>query len=392
MNYRKDKYNNELSVLGFGCMRFKRNLGKTDFALAEKLVLNAINCGVNYFDTAYIYPGNEAVLGEILSKNNLRKKVYIATKFPHYLINSIKMLDKIFNEELKRLKTDYIDYYFVHMLTDVAAWERLCELGVKDWIAQKLKSGQIKQIGFSYHGNSDMFKKIIDAYPWDFTMIQYNYMDVNSQAGVKGLKYANEKGLPVMIMEPLRGGKLVNALPKVAKEIFANYSVKHTPAEWAFKWLYSQPQVTVVLSGMNSEQMVLENVKTASETNVGELSKEDNQMLDMVAKEINANMKVGCTGCGYCVPCPKCVDIPGVFSAYNRRYSENKFRALKEYFMCTTLRQNSTSASNCIGCGKCEKHCPQGINIRKELENAKNELEGPIYKIARKIAKVFVKF
>ncbi len=389
MKYRLDKYGNKLSVLGFGCMRFKNKLGKIDYKSAEKQVMTAFYGGVNYFDTAYIYPNSEATIGEIFYRNNIRDKVYIATKLPHYLIKSIKDLDRIFNEELKRLKTDYIDYYLMHMLTDCDTWKRLCDLGILNWIEEKKKSGAIRQIGFSYHGNSREFCNLVDIYPWDFCMIQYNYMDENSQAGATGLKYAHSKGLPVMIMEPLRGGKLVNNLPDDAKKIFGEYTKKYNPACWAFKWLFNQKEVTVVLSGMNSDKMVEENIKTASETEIDELTHEDQVMLKEVVNAINSKMKVGCTGCGYCMPCPKNVDIPGSFSAFNRRYSENKFWALVDYFMCTALRRNSTAASNCIKCGKCEKHCPQGIKIRQELDNVTKELEGPLYKVGKKISAIF---
>ncbi len=392
MKYRKDKYGNELSALGFGCMRFHTKMGKIDFAKAEREVLTAYEQGVNYFDTAYIYPGSEAFLGEVLEKNRIRDKVYIATKLPHYLVKSREGMEKIFQEELKRLRTDCIDYYFMHMLTDIAAWERMKSLGILEWIEEKKAKGQIRQIGFSYHGNSSMFCTLVDAYDWDFTMIQYNYMDENSQAGVTGLKYANKKGLPVMIMEPLRGGKLVSRLPLEAKRIFEEHEVKYTPARWALKWLWDQSEVTVVLSGMNSVEMVLDNVDTASHTEVGELTQSDKEMLRRVVAAINSKMKVGCTGCGYCMPCPKMVDIPGTFAAYNRKFSEGWFPSMKEYIMCTALRKNSTAASNCIGCGKCEQHCPQGINIRDELKNASKELETPVYKIARKAAPLFVKF
>lgn len=373
-------------------MRFHRKGGKIDLKKAEKQIMTAIDGGVNYFDTAYIYPGSESSLGEILEKNNVRDKVYIATKLPQYLIKSRQDLDKLFSEELRRLRTDHIDYYFMHMLTDIESWKRLCSIGIKEWIEDKKKSGEIRQIGFSYHGNSDMFMKLVDANDWDFCMIQYNYMDENSQAGRRGLEYAHSKGLPVMIMEPLRGGKLVNLLPDEAKRIFENYSVKRSPAQWAFRWLWNQKEVTCVLSGMNSIQMIEDNIKTASDVKIGEFTSQDELMLKSVANAINSKMKVGCTGCGYCVPCPKKVDIPGTFSAYNRLYSEGWFPALKEYFMCTAFRKNSTAASNCIGCGKCEKHCPQAINIRAELKNAQKELETPIYRIASKVAHLFVKF
>lgn len=392
MNYRFDKYGNKLSCLGFGCMRFQSKMGRLDFDEAEKEIMSAIDGGVNYFDTAYIYPGSEALIGEIFEKNKVRDKIYIATKMPHYLVKNRESLDKIFNEELKRLRTDYVDYYFMHMLTDVSAWKRMCELGILEWIEEKKKSGAIRQIGFSYHGNTDMFCSLTDAYDWDFCMIQYNYMDEHSQAGKRGLKYANSKGLPVMIMEPLRGGRLVNRLPEDAKKIFANYEKQYTPAQWAFRWLYNQPEVTVVLSGMNSMEMVADNINTASDAQVGYLTQKDEEMLLSVVNSINAKMKVGCTGCGYCMPCPKNVDIPGAFAHYNRKYAEGWFPAMKEHIMCTALRKNPTSVTNCIGCGKCESHCPQNIPIREKLMEAKKELETPIYRTARKVAPKFVKF
>ena len=388
MNYRSDKYGNQISILGFGCMRFPRKLGLTDIKETEREIMTAYRAGVNYFDTAYIYPGSEAALGEILQKNGIRDKVYIATKLPHYLIKNVEGMEKLFQEELKRLRTDHVDYYLMHMLADTATWERLKKIGIEQWLADKKKSGAIRQVGFSYHGNSDMFCQLIDAYDWDFCQIQYNYMDEHSQAGRKGLHYANAKGIPVVIMEPLRGGKLVNRLPEEAKKIFADYKIKHTPAQWAFRWLWNQPEVTCVLSGMNSDAMVRDNIETASTVAVDELGPEEEAMLQRVVKAINSKMKVGCTGCGYCMPCPKNVDIPGTFAAYNRRYTESKFWGFAEYVMCTALRKTSTAASNCIECGKCEKHCPQHIEIRKHLKEAQRDLEGPIYKLARKVGRI----
>ncbi len=392
MNYRLDKYGNQLSVLGFGCMRFPTKAGRIDIEETEDEIMTAIHSGVNYFDTAYIYPGSEAALGQILERNGVRDQVYIATKLPHYLIKSREGLDKLFAEELKRLRTDHVDYYLMHMLTDTDTWDRMKALGIEQWIAEKKASGAIRQVGFSYHGNSDMFCRLLDAWDWDFCQIQYNYMDEHSQAGRRGLYHAHSKGIPVVIMEPLRGGKLVNRLPDEAKKIFSEYKIQHTPAQWAFRWLWNQPEVTVVLSGMNSDAMVRDNIHTASTTQVGELGPEEEAMLQQVVKAINSKMKVGCTGCGYCMPCPKNVDIPGTFAAYNRRYQEGKFAALKDYFMCTMLRKNSTAASNCIQCGKCEKHCPQHIPIREKLQAAQKELEGPVYRTIRKAVSWFVKF
>ena len=220
MNYRKDKYGNDISILGYGCMRFTQTAGKIDLDKAEKEIMTAYHAGVNYYDTAYVYPGSEAALGEILERNQIRDKVYIASKLPHYLIKTADSMERHFAEQLHRLRTDHIDYYVMHMLTDVATWERLKNLGIIEWLKEKQESGAIRQVGFSYHGNADMFCQLIDAYDWDFCQIQYNYMDEHSQAGRRGLKYANEKGLPVIIMEPLRGGKLVSRLPEEAKKIF----------------------------------------------------------------------------------------------------------------------------------------------------------------------------
>lgn len=392
MNYRQDKYGNDISILGYGCMRFSQTAGKIDVEKAEKEIMEAYEAGVNYFDTAYVYGGSEAALGEILEKNNIRDKVKIATKLPHYLIKKPDSMEKYFQEELKRLRTDHIDYYLMHMLTDIKTWGRLKELGIIEWLEEKKQSGAIRQVGFSYHGNSDMFCQLVDAYDWDFCQIQYNYLDVTSQAGVTGLKYAASKKLPVVIMEPLRGGKLVNNLPKKAKEAFADYPVKRSPAEWAFRWLWNQPEVTCVLSGMNSLEMVKENVRVASLAKAGEFTDDDQELLNKIVSYINENMKVGCTGCRYCMPCPRNVDIPGTFAAYNRKYSDGTFKALQEYFMCTGIRKDYTGPANCVECGLCESHCPQHIEIRKELKNARKALETPVYNIARKVAPIVMKY
>lgn len=361
-------------------MRFKKKRGKICMDDAERQVMSAYNKGVNYFDTAFIYPGSEAALGEIFEKNNIRDKVYIATKLPPALMRNIEILDKLFNDQLKRLRTDHIDFYLMHMMADIKIWERLKSIGIEKWIEDKKASGAIRQVGFSFHGNSEMFCKIVDAYNWDMCLIQYNYMDEHTQAGRKGLDYAHEKGIPVMIMEPLRGGRLVNNLPAEAMQIFSEYPVQHTPAQWALRWLWNQPEVTVVLSGMNSDEMVEDNIKTASDTEIGELTVADEEMLKKVVRAINAKLKVPCTGCGYCMPCPQNINISGIFSAYNRCYSNSRFAGLREYVKCTTSKDYAP-ASVCIGCGKCEKHCPQSIEIRKQLKEAENELEGTAYKV-----------
>ncbi len=390
MQYRKDKKGNELSMLGFGCMRFTKKGNNIDIDKAEREIMAAYRAGVNYYDTAYIYPGSEAALGEILERNRIRDKVNIATKLPQYLIRNSKGLNKYFDEELSRLRTDHVDYYLMHHLTDVEMWEKLKKVGIEEWIKEKKASGQIRNIGFSYHGNSDNFIKILNDYDWDFCQIQYNYLDEVTQAGVKGLKAAAEKGIPVVIMEPLRGGKLVNMLPEKAKKLFAEDDHGWKPAEWALRWLYNQPEVTVVLSGMNSLRMVKENCKTAGEMKAGSLTEQDLKLLERVKAAIRENEKVGCTGCRYCMPCPKGVDIPGTFACYNTMYIEGKSEGRFQYAQTVGLTKEPAFATQCVGCGKCEQHCPQGIPIREKLKEADKELRPFIYKAGINAARKFM--
>ena len=392
MQYRKDRYGNDISILGFGCMRFTTVAGKIDLKKAEKEIMAAMDAGVNYFDTAYIYPGSEAALGEILQRNSARDKVFIATKLPQYLLKNRDSAEKYFAEQLRRLRTDHVDYYLMHMLTDIKTWERLKALGIVEWLEEKKKSGAIRQVGFSYHGNSDMFCQLVDGYDWDFCQIQYNYLDEHSQAGATGLHYAAGKGLPVIIMEPLRGGKLVKNLPPTAVKRFREYGVQRSPAEWAFRWLWNQGEVTCVLSGMNSVEMVQENCRAASEVKIGEFGEEEKALLRDVVAAINEKTKVGCTGCRYCMPCPQGVDIPGTFAVYNRYYSDGAFAGLKEFYMCTVLRKDSTSPSKCVGCGKCEAHCPQAIPIREQLNNARKKMETPGFRLVSRAAKMIMKY
>lgn len=381
MNYRNNNGNNDLSILGFGCMRFPKKGSSFDMAEVEKQIMYAVDHGVNYFDTAYVYSGSEEALGTVLAKNNCREKVNIATKLPHYLVKKEDDFEKYFKEQLKRLKTDYIDYYLMHMLPDINVWNKLISLGVLDWIKKKKESGQIKHIGFSYHGNTIAFLELLDAYDWEFCQIQYNYMDEHSQAGRKGLMAAAAKNIPVIIMEPLRGGSLVNNLPKKVEEIFVNAPEKRSSAEWALRWLWNQKEVSVVLSGMNSMVMVEENINIASTVQIDEFKEDDKKMIGNVKEAINENIKVPCTGCSYCMPCPFGVDIPGSFRCYNVSYTDGYFRGLMEYLMCTTMRNKRSNASLCKECGACEKHCPQSIPIRADLKKVKRRFENPIYKL-----------
>ncbi|MBR3203673.1 MAG: aldo/keto reductase [Solobacterium sp.] len=390
MQYRTDKNRNRLSILGFGCMRFTKKGNAIDVDKAEREIMAAYNNGVNYFDTAYVYPGSEAAIGEIFERNHIRDKINIATKLPQYLISSAAAIDRYFNEELARLRTDHVDYYLMHHVTDVAMWEKLKAVGILDWIKEKKASGAIRNIGFSYHGNTENFLKVLNDYDWDICQIQYNYLDEVTQAGKDGLKAAYEKGIPVVIMEPLRGGKLVNMLPEGAKKAMEASEHNWSPAEWGLRWLYNQPEVTVVLSGMNSEEMVLENCRTASETPEGSLTPDDFAVLEVVKEKIREKEKVGCTGCRYCMPCPKGVDIPGIFRCYNAMYTESKSQGRFQFAQTVGLTKEPAFATQCIQCGKCEQHCPQSLPIREKLKEADKALRPLPYKIGIDIVRAFM--
>ena len=381
------------SLLGFGCMRLPKRGAGFDYEECEREILRAYHNGVNYYDTAYIYPGNEELLGKILEKNRIRENVVIATKIPHCMIHSLADAEKYFRISLKRLRTDYVDNLLIHMLPDIEIWNRLKGYGIVSWIEEKKKSGQIRSIGFSFHGNSDAFLELLDAYPWDFCQCQYNYMDENTQAGRKGVQHAYSLGIPVIIMEGLRGGRLVNALPPKARTLFAqtepswkagNLSGSRlaSPAEWGLRWLYEQKEIAVVLSGMNSMEMLDENIRIANETRVQEFSEADQALIEKVRAAINEKIKVPCTGCGYCMPCPHGVDIPGCFRCYNERYTDSYGKSMKEYMMTTAFRAKKSYASLCVQCGRCEQHCPQAIPIREKLKEVSGHMEGPVFRCA----------
>lgn len=383
MQYRRGAGEDMLSVLGYGCMRFTKNGNQVDLDKAGRELMAAIDGGVNYLDTAYIYAGNEVALGKILEKYDARSRVYLATKLPQYMMKTRSAIEKTFREELERLRTDYIDYYLMHMITDVASWHKLEKLGIREWIQEKKASGAIRHIGFSFHGNTDMFLQVLNAYDWDFCQIQYNYMDEYAQAGRRGLEAAREKGIPVIIMEPLRGGRLVNLLPEGARRCINENARGWSAAQWALNWLWDQEGISCVLSGMNSMEMVQENLRSAGCAQVGMLTEEDLAMIEKIRAEINAVIRVGCTGCGYCMPCPQGVDIPGSFRCLNEIGIEGVKKAQKEYWQVTAVKKIPGSASRCIDCGKCEKHCPQQIPIRDMLKVAARELETPFYRIGK---------
>ena len=386
MQYRKDKYGRDISALGFGCMRFTKKGAGIDLVKANREIMTAYKAGVNYYDTAYLYPGSEVALGKILEKNKIRDKVYIATKLPQYMITSMKAVNKYFDEQLTRLRTDYVDYYLMHHVTDVSMWEKLKDVGILDWIREKKKSGAIRNIGFSYHGNTENFLKVLNDYDWDFCQIQYNYLDEVSQAGVKGLKAAAAKGIPVIIMEPLRGGKLVN-LPEPAKRLIAKYGNGWSPAELGFRWLYNQPEVTCVLSGMNSVEMVKENCRVAGDALPGSFTPRDFKLVEKVKQIIRSREKVGCTGCRYCMPCPKGVDIPGAFRCYNQMFIDGKTSGRFEYAQSVGLSAEPPFPSQCVECGACERHCPQEIPIREKLKEADKALRPLPFKVGINVAR-----
>jgi len=381
MRYRKDRYGNELSQLGFGCMRFTKKGTQIDYAKAEREVLYAMEHGVNYFDTAWAYPGSEECLGRILDENGCRDKVNIATKLPQYMLRSMKAVEKTFGDELARLRTDHVDYYLMHMFTDFSEWERLKEMGIEEWIASRKADGSIRQIGFSFHGDTEMFIRILEDYDWDFCQVQYNYLDETSQAGRRGVQAAAEKGIPVIIMEPLRGGKLVN-LPVSAMRELRESGTGYSAAELGLRWLWDQSEVTVVLSGMNSLEMVEENIRIASDAEPGSFTEKDRNLVERIKGIIKEREKVGCTACRYCMPCPSGVDIPGTFHYYNLLYMEDKKAGVRfEYARNVGMQKDPGFASKCIGCGKCEMHCPQHIQIRDMLKKADKDLRPLPYRI-----------
>jgi predicted aldo/keto reductase-like oxidoreductase len=356
-------------------MRFPRTLGGIDMRKTEELVMTAIAGGVNYFDTAWIYPGSEEALGTIFEKNKVRDKVYIATKLPVVVVKGPDDFDKYFNKSLERLRTDHIDYYLLHMLTDTDQWQRLKAWGIEDWIAGKKKGGQIRQIGFSYHGKQDDFLKIIADYPWEFCQIQYNYSDENFQAGVTGLRKAAET-MPVVIMEPLLGGRLADALPKDAVSIFKKAGADLSPAGWGLNWVWNQEEVGLLLSGMSNIAQLEENLRLADKALPGMLGEGEKDVYRQVLEVINRAYRIRCTGCNYCMPCPKGVNIPGCFAAYNAAFSIGFIAGMQQFVTSTGVTSEKTAGpGHCNTCGQCDAHSPQHLPIIKNLEILRKKME-----------------
>lgn len=382
MQYRENPRNGDkLSQLGFGCMRFPRKGNGIDQQAVNDMVRIAVEHGINYFDSAHMYPGSEAALGIALNACGARDKVLIATKLPIPKCHKTEDFDRIFAEELERLKTDYIDYYLMHMLWDTATWERLKTIGIEEWIMGKKKTGAIRNVGFSFHGGKADFIGVLDAYNWDFCMIQFNYLDENNQAGYSGMQYAHGKGVPVFVMEPLRGGLLVNKMPKAAVKAFHEAVPSRTLAEWGLRWVWNRPEVTCVLSGMSSMEQLTENLAIADNAAPGHLDAHAQAAYVSAVAALNAKIKVPCTGCGYCLPCPKGVDIPNCFACYNDSYTNGYMPSVTRYGQVTGGFHGKVSdASLCIKCGQCEKKCPQQIRISSELSKVQRRMLSPVTK------------
>jgi predicted aldo/keto reductase-like oxidoreductase len=381
MQYRKMPKNGDaLSVLGFGCMRLPLKDGVIDEARAIRQIRGAIDQGVNYLDTAWPYHAGESevLLGKAL-RDGYRSRIKLATKLPSWMIKSRADMDRFLAAQLKKLETDHIDYYLLHSL-DGASWDNLERLGVLEFLDQAKKDGRIVNAGFSFHGLAGDFTRIVDAYSWVFCQIQYNFLDQTYQAGTAGLEHAAAKGLGVIVMEPLRGGNLgLSTPPDAIGAIWNEARVRRTPAEWALRWVWNRPEVTVILSGMNEESHIRENIALADTAQANALTQEELDLVERVSQTYRELMKVGCTGCGYCMPCPAHVTIPICFEEYNRLHMFGAVEAGKFRY---ALRMSGDLvdgrpgyASQCVTCGACLEKCPQHIPIPDFLAQIAAELE-----------------
>jgi uncharacterized protein len=364
MQYRAfGKAKKEVSVLGFGCMRLPVVDGdskKIDKPKATEMLRYAYDHGVNYYDTAYPYHGGESerFVGEFLKNEGIREDIYLATKLPSWLINSEGDFDRLFDEQLAKLQTDYVDYYLVHALNE-ENWKKVTANGVFEWAEKQIADGRIRELGFSFHDEYPVFEKITDAYDWSFTQIQYNYMDIERQAGLKGLKYAADKGLSVIIMEPLMGGRLATP-PTNVQYAFNQMDKKRTPVSWALHWLWDQTEVTTILSGMSTMDHVIENVELACEAEIGSFTQEEHDLMARVRDEFNKRALIPCTNCQYCLPCTVDLQIPEIFGVFNHAVMYEDLEATRGWYSSWDAEK---MASACIDCDACEPKCPQNITI-----------------------------
>ena len=379
MQYRRvPKNGDKLSALGFGAMRLATKRLSIDEERATRQIRDAIDHGINYIDTAVPYHGGESerFLGRAL-QGGYREKVKLATKLPPWSVKTREDMDRILDIQLKKLQTDHIDYYLLHSL-EASQWKRLIELGVLEFLDSAKAAGKIRNAGFSFHGDRKTFKTIIDAYDWVFCQIQYNFLDEMNQAGTEGLRYAASKNIAVMVMEPLRGGMLAGKLPNDVEQEYREAGTKQSAAAWALRWVWNHPEVTVVLSGMNDENHIAENLKICEDTLPGSMTADDLATVEKAAATYRKLIKVGCTGCAYCLPCPFGVNIPQCFSMYND-YSMGLNRTMTRGFYGLQLMGGMgipADASLCRNCGKCITACPQKIAIPEELKKVRSTLGG----------------
>jgi predicted aldo/keto reductase-like oxidoreductase len=379
------KTGEKISILGFGAMRLPQVKDKIDEDASTRLIHYSIDRGIDYIDTAWAYHNgaSEPFLGKALA-GGYREKVNLATKLPQWLVRSRRDMDYYLALQLERLKTERIDYYLIHSL-DGPSWDRMKALGITGFLDSAKHDGRIINRGFSFHGNKEDFKRIVDDYDWEFCQIQYNYLDKHNQAGTEGLEYAASKKLGVIVMEPLRGGNLCGKLPEQVAALWDRAQVKRTPAEWALRWIWNRPEVTLILSGMNEQSQVDENIKIASEAHPGSLSASELQLVSQVADTYRSLMRIGCTGCQYCMPCPADVDIQGCFEMYNNAHMFGGKKFLRFFYMVRTggpLSGKASNASLCVECGKCLEKCPQNLAIPTLLKEVEGEFEGFWFKPA----------
>jgi predicted aldo/keto reductase-like oxidoreductase len=392
MLYRKiKKTGDELSVLGFGAMRLPTKNGMPDEKRATKQIRYAIDHGVNFIDTAIAYM-NEPLIGRILG-DGYREKVKIATKIPPWKVSKPEELETIFNMQLENFNTDHIDYYMLHNLT-ADGWKKMQDFRALEFLDNMKDDGKIINVGFSFHADKDLFKEIVDTYDWDFCLIQYNYLDEDNQAGKEGLEYAAAKGMGVLIMEPFRGGNLTSKIPNAVQEIWDQAPVKRKPAEWALRWVLNHPEVSCVLSGMNEEKHIKENLCIAEEALPNSLTNEELELVGKVRDKYQELMKIGCTGCRYCMPCPAGVDIARCFEMYDGMhiFKVNKLESQILYTigMGVFHEEKVAYASKCIKCGQCEKQCPQELPIMELLDDVSGEMEGIVTKVLPPLFRVYL--
>ncbi len=355
-----------LPVLGFGAMRLPQTPdGRIDREAATAMVHHAVENGVSYIDTAWVYHNGESepFLGEAL-EGGYRERVRLATKLPVWAVESRADMDRFLEEQRTRLRTDAIDFYLLHGLNG-ESWAKVHALGVLEFLDDALADGRIRHAGFSFHDGLEAFGPIVDAYDWTFAQVQYNYMDVHYQGGLEAVRYAAARGLGVVVMEPLRGGALARPIPGAAA-LWAKAGAERTPAEWGLAWLWDQPEVTVVLSGMSSMAQLRENIAYAERARPGSLTPQELGVYDEVRELYRGRAAIGCTRCGYCQPCPSGVDIPECFSLYNDAVVYGDPAASRSGYRI--FAQYGGGASNCTECGACEERCPQGLEIRKHLK------------------------